>query len=260
MINTLCPNISGMILDMDGVLWVGNKQIGNLEQIFKKIADENIEIVLATNNSTKSVTTYQSLLKSFNVELNAHKIINSAMAAGYWLSHQYPSGGSIFILGETGLQETLKDFGFEHTEEKPLAVVVGMDRKVTYEKISKASRFIREGSVFIGTNPDKTFPTSSGLAPGAGAIVAAVEAAAGLPPLIMGKPQITLFEMALERINKPANQVLVVGDRLDTDILGGRRAGCRTALVLSGACTVDDLANCPYQPDLVAPDLTSLLN
>jgi 4-nitrophenyl phosphatase len=259
MINALTPKISGMILDMDGVLWVGNKPLGDLQAIFNKIKVAGITVVLATNNSTKSVSYYQDIIKGYKVDLDSSQIINSAMAAGFWLTQKFPTGGPIHILGESGLVNTLKDFGFEHTDEEPLAVVVGMDREVTYNKIAQASKFIREGAIFIGTNPDKTFPTLSGLAPGAGAIVAAVEAACGVSPIIMGKPQTALFEIALQRIKQPANQVLVVGDRLDTDILGGRRSGCRTALVLSGANSKSDLEDCPYQPDLVAADLSSLL-
>ena len=131
--------------------------------------------------------------------------------------------------------------------------------QINYEKLTTATLLIRSGLPFYATNPDKTFPTPQGLVPGAGAIIAAVQAATDIEPIIAGKPQPTMLQVALERLETPALQTLAVGDRLETDILGGVNAGCRTALVLSGVATLDDLAHFDPKPDLVARDLAQVL-
>ena len=157
------------------------------------------------------------------------------------LRQRFPQGGPVYIIGEKGVHDTLAEYGFYFSEDHPLAVVVGMDRQVTYEKLTRATLFIRRWLPFYATNPDKTFPTPQGLVPGAGAIIAAVIAATDQEPIWGGKPQATMLQVALERLGTPANQTLAVGDRLETDILGGYNAGCRTALVLSGVATREEL-------------------
>jgi 4-nitrophenyl phosphatase len=134
-----------------------------------------------------------------------------------------------------------------------------MERELTYKKMAKANAFIREGAVFVGTNPDSSFPTTGGLAPGAGSIIAAIAVASGVEPTIMGKPHTTMFKMAIEKLNVKPEEAVSIGDRLDTDILGGKRAGLRTALVMTGATREKDLINNTIYPDLVSPDLTTLV-
>jgi 4-nitrophenyl phosphatase len=186
-------------------------------------------------------------------------VVNSAIALGYLLKKRFPQGGPIYIIGEKGVADTLAEYGFTHSEKDPLAVVVGMDRQVNYEKLTKATLFIRAGLPFYATNPDKTFPTPQGLVPGAGAIIAAVEAATDIQPIFGGKPQPTMMQVALDRLGTTAEQTLAVGDRLETDILGGHLAGCKTALVLSGVATLQDAEKYVPQPDLIAPDLAKLV-
>jgi 4-nitrophenyl phosphatase len=157
-----------------------------------------------------------------------------------------------------GLIQTLKEFGFNNGASNPLAVVVGLDKNITYEKLRIASLFIRGGVPFIGTNADKSFPTPEGLVPGAGSLIAALEAASDTKAEIIGKPQATMFYHALNYLKCAPEDVLVVGDRLETDIAGGQAAGCKTALVLSGVSTREMGEAWKPAPDLILPDLTHL--
>ncbi len=164
------------------------------------------------------------------------------------------------MIGENGLEETLNRRGFFHSDEdgeEVIAVVAGLDRQVTFEILRKASHHIRSGVLFLGTNPDRSFPTPKGLIPGAGAILAALEAATDIKAIIIGKPQPDMYQLALNRLGTSPGQTLVVGDRLETDIAGAQAIGCKTGLVLSGVA--DEQAALAWRPklDYIEPDLTT---
>ncbi len=260
MIPDFKPPIQALILDMDGVLWRENALLVDLPAVFNRFREMGLKVVLATNNATRSVDMYLQRFKELGVQLEPWQVVNSAIAIGYLLSQRFPGGGPVYIIGEKGVIDTLAEYGFRHSpDEKPLAVIVGMDRQVNYEKLTRATLLIRAGAPFYATNPDRTFPTPQGLIPGAGAIIAAVQAATDVEPILGGKPQPTMLQVALERLGTCAAQTLAVGDRLETDILGGYHAGCRTALVLSGVATPADLAAFTPKPDVVAADLAELI-
>lgn len=258
MIFNTSPDIQALILDMDGVLWRSNQPIGNLSHIFKKIRSNNLRIIFATNNSSKTIEQFQEKLRSFGVDVEPWQIVTSSIAASYLLKQKFPKGGPVFIIGEEGLINAITEQGFHHAEKKVLAVVAGIDRHITYHKLSTACLLIRQGAYFIGTNPDRTFPAPQGLMPGAGSILAYLEASSDVKPHIAGKPYPIMMEMIIERLCVTPQQILVVGDRLDTDILAGQRTGCHTALVLTGVSSRQDLENWSPKPDFIAPDLESL--
>lgn len=255
----LPKNISALILDMDGVLWRGDSPIGNLKEIFARIENRGLKYVLATNNATKTPRQYQEKLASFGAEVSEEHIITSSQAVAVLMKSRFPDGGPVFIIGETGLREALIAKGFRHSEDAPVAVVAGMDRELTYEKVRIAALFIRNGAQFFGTNPDKTFPTPQGLVPGAGATLALLETSTEVKPTIAGKPFPYMFTQAISRMGVIASNTLTVGDRFETDIEGGNNAGCRTALVLSGVTTLSDVQNSNLKPDFVAENLSELL-
>jgi 4-nitrophenyl phosphatase len=165
----------------------------------------------------------------------------------------------VFIVGEKGLADSLAEYGFFPAEEKVLAVVAGLDRHLTYPRLSLACQLIREGALFIGTNPDKTFPSPHGLTPGAGAVLAFIETATGVAPVIAGKPEPFMFQLAIERLGLLPEEAIVIGDRLDTDILGGQTASCRTGVVLSGVSTREEISLWTPPPDLVLANLEELV-
>jgi len=259
MLETITPKIRAFILDMDGVLWKGNQSIGDLPSIFTHIASRNIAVIFATNNSTRDALMYINKLNSFGVSASPQQIVNSPMATLDILRDHFPCGGPVYIIGEKGLFSTLELGGYYFSEDNALAVVAGMDRHVTYQKLSRATQLIRSGALFIGTNPDLTYPTPNGIMPGAGAILAAIEAASGIKPLIAGKPASAIFQLSLERLGTRPDETLVIGDRFETDILGGHAAGCRTALMLSGVSSIEEAANWQPEPDIVAENLSMLL-
>jgi 4-nitrophenyl phosphatase len=252
-------SIKGLILDMDGVLWRGEQPLGDLPNIFSTLIKKGYRTILATNNATLSAEQYLQKLARFGVQLEYWQVINSSQATAHFLHEQYPQGGPIFIIGEDGLIETVCQDGFYQANQNVLAVVVGMDRTLTYEKLSIATLLIRSGASFIGTNPDRSFPTPLGLVPGAGAILAALEVASGIKPVIIGKPAPEMYRLAMERLSLSPEETLVIGDRLETDIVGAQALGCCTALVLSGVTSYDESLKWKPAPDIITKDLTTLL-
>ncbi len=273
-------NIRGLILDMDGVLWRAHQPLGDLPTLFARLDAMGVRSVFVTNNATRSVAQYVEKLRALGVEVSAERILNSAQAAAHFLRSAVPAGAAVYVLGEEGLVQTLKSAGFrivnetqteaqaapasantnQDNQREVAAVVVALDRHGTYAKLREAALLVRRGALFVGTNPDRTYPTPEGLVPGAGALIAALEAATDQKAHIVGKPQPLLFQMALERLGTRPEETLVVGDRLETDIAGGQAAGCRTAVVLSGVTTREQAMQWRPSPDLIAPDFTAVVD
>jgi len=244
---------------MDGVLWRGSEAIGDLRSIFTQINEIGWKVIFATNNASRTIQQYIDVLSSFGVVAEPWQIITSATAATSYLISQFPDGGPIYIIGEQGIIEACNEHGFYQSETDAIAVVVGIDRKLTYDKLKNATLLLRSGVPFIGTNPDRTFPTPQGLVPGAGSILSALTTASDVVPIIVGKPEPTMYMIALGRLNITADQALVIGDRLETDIASAQRIGCHTALVLSGVTSSDQAITWQPAPDIIAKDLENIL-
>ena len=283
--------ITSLILDMDGVLWRGGEPLGDLPALFARLRALGISFVFVTNNATRTVEDYVARLRRFGIEVEPWQVLNSALAAAEALRQEFPHGAEVYVFGEKGLKQTLADAGFRiaNPESERLAdgrlqskrgddgedeaarakqilahgvdaVVAALNRHCNYYSLATAALLIRCGALFIATNPDRTFPIPEGKAPGAGALVAALEAATDVRARVVGKPQPFLFQLALRRLGSRPDETLVVGDRLETDIAGGQAANCRTALVLSGVTTKEQAMAWEPSPDLIAPDLTAVVN
>ncbi len=254
--------LRGLILDMDGVLWRGEQPLGDLPALFARLQALGLRWVFVTNNATRSPADYVRKLARFGVTARADQILNAALAAVAALRERWPQAQAVVhVLGEGPLQAMLTAAGFRVTAEPQAdAVVAALDRTCTYDKLARAALAIRRGAWFVGTNPDRTYPTPEGLVPGAGALLAALEAATDVPPTVVGKPEPWLFRLALERLQARPEQVLVVGDRLETDILGGQRLGLPTALVLSGVTDRAQAEAWRPAPHLVVRDFTALVD
>ncbi|MEA4908605.1 MAG: HAD-IIA family hydrolase [Chloroflexi bacterium] len=259
MIQSLTPCIKALILDMDGVLWRSEVPIGNLAEIFGRIEKMGLKVLFATNNAGRTVDFFRDKIRGFGVQVESQQIVNSSMAVAYELKQKYPQGGPVYIVGEVGLVKPLEEMGFYYAEKDVLAVVAGMDHTINYHKLSIAGLLIRSGVPFYGTNPDPTYPSPEGLLPGAGTIITAIAVAGGVDPIIAGKPYPGMMRMAMARLGTHPQETLVIGDRLDTDILWGQRSGCRTGVVLSGVSTPEEVEAWSPRPDLIAPDLTHLV-
>ena len=259
-------NIKNLILDMDGVLWHGETPVPGLVPFFDTLRQQSLGFVLATNNATKTADQYVEKLKGFGPEVTPSQILTSSQATAHYLRQQYPAGSRAYIVGEIGLHDAMKrqEFfileadGFVGADARAEVVVVGMTREFNYLQLASAAYLINNGAQFVGTNPDTTFPTEIGPLPGAGSILAFLETATLKPPLVIGKPNKGMFEEALRRIGGTMADTVMVGDRLNTDIAGGHRAGLRTILLLSGITRSEDLAESPIQPDWIFADLASL--
>ena len=255
----LREQVKALILDMDGVLWKESEAIGNLPKIFARIQALGLDYILATNNATKTQKKYFEKLAGFGAYIPEEKIVNSSMAVAYLLHKRFPSGGNVYIVGETGLAQALEQAGFHQSENNCVAVIASMDRAISFEKLKRATLLIRSNVPFYATNPDRTYPTPEGLIPGAGSIIGSLEISTDVKPIIAGKPNPTLYEFALERLGTLPSQTLVVGDRLETDILGGQKLGCPTALVLSGIATRTEGESHQPPVDVIAESLEELL-
>jgi len=248
---------------MDGVLWKDSKPIGDLPYIFKGISDLGLKVVFATNNATKSIEEYQQKLASFGVQVEPEQIITSAIAAAKYLQQHYSSGSWVYVVGSASLKDMIHKHSFQVCDDagrnSAQVVLVAMDTSLTYEKIRNAATQIRQGADFIATNMDATFPTPQGLLPGAGACVAAIATAAEKQPLLIGKPQTLMYELAFQTLGFAPREVMAIGDRLETDIAGAQKAGCLAGLVLSGVTDETKAHRWQPQPDLIAKDLTELV-
>jgi 4-nitrophenyl phosphatase len=263
MMGVIPENIRALILDMDGVLWRSDSPIGDLAAIFKAIETRGLETAFATNNGTRTPGEYVKRLGGFGINAEARQIITSSLVLAHMLSEIFPQGGSVFAVGESGLIDALQDKNFitlslEETE-KAQAVAIGMDRHLTVRKFSEAALLVQSGLPFYATNPDRTFPTPRGKIPGAGSWISVISTATGICPIYAGKPSPVLIELACRRLELPKEQVLVVGDRLDTDIAAGQAAGCPVALVLSGVSSRAEAEAWHPAVDVIAADLESLV-
>jgi 4-nitrophenyl phosphatase len=251
------PTFKSLIIDLDGVLYRGNEPIEGAREFIALLQREEIPFLLLTNNSTRTPGRYVEKLAKMGIVVGESDVLTSAQATALYLERIAPPGARVYAIGEEGLRAALGE-KYILTEDKADFVVVDMDSELTYEKLRVATLLIRGGAGFIATNPDKTLPTEEGLIPGNGAILAALEAATGVAPFVVGKPEPAIFDLALARMGVGKEGAVVIGDRLETDILGGWRAGLITILVLSGATSRQELENSPVKPDLVFEDVRQL--
>jgi 4-nitrophenyl phosphatase len=249
---------------MDGVLWKADAPIGNLTAVFDLIKARGLKIAFGTNNGTLTPDQYIERLAGFGVTVDPWQVVTSSLVAAHMLSRVFPEGGLIFAIGEAGLMCALREKKFTpvpvEEAEKAQAVVIGVDREINFAKMSEATLLVRRGIPFYATNPDKTFPTTRGEIPGAGAWISVIVTATGIQPIYAGKPAPYLLELARERLGTTKKETLIVGDRLETDIAGGQAAGCPVALVLSGISTRGQSEVWKPPIDIVAEDLFTLIN
>jgi molybdenum cofactor cytidylyltransferase/probable selenium-dependent hydroxylase accessory protein YqeC len=252
------PNsIRSLIIDLDGVLYRGDQAIVGAKEFIALLQRERVPFLLLTNNSTRTPGQYVTKLAKMGITIEESDVLTSAQATALYMERIAPPGARVYTIGEEGLRAALRD-KYTITEKRADFVVVGMDTGLTYKKLKTATLLIRSRARFIATNPDKTLPTEVGLIPGNGAAIAALEAATGVAPFVVGKPEPAIFDLALARMGVDKEGAAVIGDRLETDILGGRRAGLITILVLSGATNRQVLESSSIKPDLVFEDVRQL--
>ncbi|HZY42325.1 MAG TPA: HAD-IIA family hydrolase [Anaerolineae bacterium] len=253
---------------MDGVLWRGQEPMPGLVEFIRFLRDRSIKFVCATNNASMLAEKLAERLQGWGADVRPDEIVTSSTATADYLTTILLPGSRLYVIGMEGLRAPLLERGFEFADRDAVvcdvaarnaaAVVVGIDWNVTYHQFKQAALLIRAGAKFIGTNSDRTFPTPEGIVPGNGSLLALIETATDVKPIVIGKPEPVLYEMSLKRMNAVPDQTLVLGDRLETDILGAVRLNLKSALVLSGVTTRAELAASDYQPDWVFDDIADL--
>ncbi len=254
----------GFIFDMDGVLYRGALPLPGVADLFNVLTLHGVPFLLATNNSMASQAAYVVRMAAMGVTVTESQVQTSATVTRDYLMEELPDGASIMPVGMPALTETLlMGTGFRTASDEPDAmidaVVVGLDLNFTYDKLRRASDAVRNGARFVATNADTTLPHETGVQPGAGSIVAAIAAASGVQPIVIGKPETVMMEKGVEQLGVLPHEAVMVGDRLDTDILCGHRAGLQTALVLTGVARREHLATAEVLPDYIFDDLPALM-
>jgi 4-nitrophenyl phosphatase len=253
-----CPLPRFLITDMDGVLWRGKQPLPGLAEFFQFLRDRSVRFMCATNNSSSTQEQIADRLHSFDTDVTPDEIVTSSVATADYLQTILPTGSKVYVIGMDGVREAITRAGFVIAEDIAAAVVVGIDWNLTYNQLKCATQLIRGGAKFIGTNSDATFPSPDGIIPGAGALLAAIETATSIKPIVIGKPEAVLYEMALKRMGASIEETVALGDRLETDILGAVRMHMKSILVLSGVSTAEELAASDTQPDWVFEDINEL--
>lgn len=258
--NTSLARIHALLIDLDGVLWVGQTPLPGVRAFFEFLNAQHIRYILVSNNATRRGDYTIERLKNMGVTLASENVLTTADATPRWLASKMPHVRRAFVVGESALVDALREANIESVDANADAVVVGLDRNINYEKLKRATLEIRRGARFIATNTDRTLPTEEGLTPGAGALVAALVAATDVEPLVIGKPGRPMFELALEIAETTIQETAMLGDRLDTDIDGAAEIGLTTILVLTGVSTRAEAERNKYVPDFIFDDLAALQN
>ncbi|MGQ9667872.1 MAG: HAD-IIA family hydrolase, partial [Anaerolineae bacterium] len=255
-------NVRGWLIDLDGVIYRGEQLLAGAPEFIATLREEGIPFLFLTNNSSRTPAQYAERLSRMGIPAGPMDFYTSSQATAEYLRREAEPGTAVFVIGMDGIRQALEEAGFRITQNPSEAAycVVGYDNRITYHDLAQATRAVFAGARLIGTNPDPTLPVEDGFIPGAGAILAAVATAAGVTPLIIGKPEPTMLSLALERLGMPAQQAAIVGDRLNTDVAGGLRLGLFTVLVLTGSTRRQDAELSSIHPHLIVEDLEELLS
>lgn len=252
------PLPRAFLFDMDGVLYRGDRALPGAGALLEALDRAGRPFALVTNNSTRTPRQYSVHLRRLGMRVPAGRIVTSAVATAAFLRRQLRPGDPVLVVGEPALRRTIVRAGFRLVWDRPAAVVVGLDRALTYRKLRAATAALVDGARFVATNPDPLLPTADGVIPGTGAIVAALRYATGRRPVLIGKPRPGLLREAMRRLGVAPSDVAMVGDQRLTDVAAGRAAGVYTILVTSGVAGPG--ASRGPQPDLVVADLRALLH
>jgi NagD protein len=249
----------GYLIDMDGVIYRGSALIPGAQAFVAELSRRAIPFLFLTNNSQRTRRDVAIRLQRMGVAAEEQHVFTCAMATARFLSAQKPHG-TAYVIGEGGLLNAMHVNGFAIVDHDPDYVVIGEGRTYTCEMIEAAVRMIMKGAKLIATNLDPNCPTQNGLRPGCGALVAMLETATGVKAFSVGKPSPIMMRAARKELGLSADQTTMIGDTMETDILGGVQMGCRTVLVLSGGTRREDLPRFGYRPDHVVESIADLIN
>ncbi len=245
--------LKAVLLDLDGTVYLGDAEVPGASEFVRHCTLRGIRCLFVTNRANRTPEVIRDQLRGYGVPCETEDVLTSAQATARYLGQ-----GSVYMIGEEGLERALREQGIRITDENPDAVVVGYDRRFSYDKLAVACRLIGNGARFIATNPDHRLRFEGQTLPGTGSIVAAVEIGSGVPPEVVGKPQRLIFDMALQTLGCLPGEAIAVGDNLDTDIGACAAAGIPSVLLLTGISRREDLGEHKPKPDYVEEDFAGL--
>ena len=251
--------ILSYLMDMDGVIVRESNLVPGADRFIARLVEAGRPFLILTNNSMYTPRDLAARLSEMGLDVPPDSIWTSALATARFLNEQRP-GGSAFAIGEAGLTTALHDAGYTLSERNPDYVVLGETRTYSFERITLAIRLIEKGARFIATNPDATGPAPEGPLPATGAVAAMISRATGVEPYFVGKPNPLMMRSALRRINAHSESTVMIGDRMDTDIVSGLEAGLETVLVLSGITDRGAVGRFPFLPSRIVESVADLVD
>jgi NagD protein len=249
----------GFLIDMDGVIYRGSELISGAQAFVNHLRRTDVPFLFLTNNSQRTRRDVATKLRRMGIQAEERHVFTCAMATARFLAQQKPNG-TAFVIGEGGLLQALHTNGYAIVDHDPDYVVVGEGRALNFEMFETAVRMIQKGAKLVATNLDPNCPTQQGMRPGCGAIVALLETATGRKAFSVGKPSPVMMRAARKELGLSADETIMIGDTMETDILGGVQMGYRTVLVLSGSTRKEDVDNYAYRPDTIVDSVADLCN
>jgi NagD protein len=249
----------GFLIDMDGVIYRGSELIAGAQTFVNHLRRTEVPFLFLTNNSQRTRRDVATKLRRMGIQAEERHVFTCAMATARFLAQQKPNG-TAFVIGEGGLLQALHTNGYAIVDHDPDYVVVGEGRALNFEMFETAVRMIQKGAKLVATNLDPNCPTQQGMRPGCGAIVALLETATGRKAFSVGKPSPVMMRAARKELGLSADETIMIGDTMETDILGGVQMGYRTVLVLSGSTRKEDVDNYAYRPDTIVDSVADLCN
>jgi NagD protein len=249
--------LRAVIMDMDGVVVHGDRPVPGAREALQRFQDRGLKILILTNNSIYTQRDLSARLSFMGLPVAPDTIYTSALATARFLHTQMPAGKA-YVVGEAGLTTALHDIGYTLTELEPDYVVIGETTSYSFGRITRAVRLVTAGARFIATNPDPSGPSTDGMIPATGAIAALISSASGKLPYFVGKPNPLMLRSALRQIDVHSEEAIMVGDRMDTDIVMGTESGMETALVLTGVTSREDVDRWPYRPTRILESIADL--
>lgn len=250
--------ILSYLTDMDGVLVHEDQLIPGADEFLAELRENETPFLVLTNNSIRTPRDLQARLRHTGLDIPEESIWTSALATATFLDDQRPNG-TAYVVGESGLTTALHEIGYVLTDSDPDYVVLGETRTYSFEAITTAIRLVDRGAKFIATNPDATGPSRDGVLPATGSVAALITRATGKEPYYVGKPNPLMMRSALRRIGAHSQSTVMIGDRMDTDVIAGLEAGMRTILVTSGISTKASVEKYPFRPTLVVDSVADLI-
>lgn len=245
------------LIDMDGVLVTGSRIVPGAAEFIGRLQAAESPFLILTNNSLYTPDDLQVRLRAAGLEVPAEAIFTSAMATAQFLRHQRPAG-TAYVVGEAGLTTALHGVGYRITDYRPDYVVLGETTSYSFPHLAAAARLVTAGARFIATNPDVSGPADLGIVPATGAVAALITATTGVKPYFVGKPNPLMMRSALRHLGAHSEDTVMVGDRMDTDVVAGIESGLGTILVLTGVTRQADVERFPYRPERVLASVAEI--